>query len=121
VIASIVVAAACGPALPDDPGHPASPRAAQARVPALATALTADPAPPPEELDEAARTFSSDGDEGVRPPVFGIAVHEPGTPLPSRDTRPVEDAEHERRAHEHTEAEHDAGEHERSRSDGAAH
>lgn len=90
-LALTVLLASCGPAVPQDADHPASAQAAEAPAPALATALTGDPAPPPDEVDEDARTFAADGDEGVTPPVLGIAVHQEGAPLPSRETGPADD------------------------------
>lgn len=85
---------ACGPSLPDDPAHPASARAAAAPSPELARALTEDPAPPPEELSAAQRSYAADGDEGVHPPILGIAEHVPGTPRPSREPRVVDHGDH---------------------------
>lgn len=95
-LAAAMLLVSCGPSLALDPAHPASPRAPEASPPTLATALTEDPAPPPDEVGPAARAFATDGDEGVVPPIFGIAVHEEGALLPSRETGPAD--EHEEHA-----------------------
>jgi hypothetical protein len=100
VAASIALLSACGPALSQGSGHAASASAPEPPAPSLAAALTGDPAPPPEAVEDLERTFAADGDPGVHPPVLGIAVHSEGTPLPSREPGATEHGAHEHGAHE---------------------
>lgn len=86
-LVSLVLGSACGPALPSGREHPASADALEAPVPPLASALTEDPAPPPPEVEAAARAYATDGDRGVAPPASGAQVRAPGSPPPSRDPR----------------------------------
>lgn len=109
IVASLALASACGPALPDGASHPASADAVEAPVPSLATALTDDPAPPPEAVGAAARSFALDGDRGVDPPVLGIAARTGGAAPPSRDPT-ARDEEHEGHASQEQREEEDEAE-----------
>jgi hypothetical protein len=55
--ALLALISACGPALSERAGHAASASVPEPPVPSLASALTGDPAPPPESV-------GAQGDEG---------------------------------------------------------